>query len=401
MDLTRRSLLQIAPLPLLARGPIENPQGRRRARELGIRIGQLPSGRWNAITDVPGVEVGHVTLIRGSGALKVGAGPVRTGVTAVWPHRDIVREFLPCGVAVPNGNGEMTGLLQATSLGVLASPLCLTNTSSVGMVYDALHELQPEDDLARGMPMVGETWDAFLNDIEGRHVHGDHVRQALATASSGPVAEGNVGAGTGLLCYEFKGGMGTASRVLPSTLNAYTVGALVQANHGARPSLRIDGVAVGEEITDRRPRPDTASFFNSIIMVLATDAPLLSHELARLARRAVHGLAKTGSISLNSSGDFAIAFSTGNRIPREAFWRGGTYPMRSIEQLDIDPLFLAASEAVEEAIINALFMAEDMEGRDGHRVFALPLAETLNIMRRHRRLFPVPDETGIGTHAAL
>jgi D-aminopeptidase len=386
----RRTFLQLAPLPVLA-AALPAPArtaGRKRARELGVRIGQLEPGLWNAITDVPGVEVGHTTIIRGSGPLKVGEGPARTGVTAIWPHRGIVREYLPCGVDAPNGNGEMTGLLQAEQLGVLNSPLCLTNTSSVGMVYDALQSLQPEDDLPPGVPVVGETWDAFLNDIEGRHVHAEHVRQALDAARSGPVEEGAVGGGTGMICYDFKGGIGTASRKLPAEDGGWIVGALVQANHGDRHLLRIDGVPVGPEISDLLPDPiESVSAFNSILMILATDAPLLAHQCKRLARRAVHGLARTGSISSNSSGDFTLAFSTSNRIPRGQFWRGDGYTLRSVEQFDIAPLFEAAAEAVEEAIINALFAGEDMEGRDGHTVRALPVQRTLSIMRRHRRLF--------------
>src|SRR5262245_38777259 len=207
LSLTRRAFLELSglsalswPLPATARLPSNE---RRRARDLGLRIGRMTPGRWNAITDVPGVEVGHVTLIRGSGALKVGEGPVRTGVTAIWPSRSIVERYLPCGIDVPNGNGEMSGLLQARRLGVLSSPVCLTNTSNVGIVYDALLELQSRDATA-GVPAVGETWDAFLNDVEGRHVHREHVHEALDTAKSGSVAEGCVGGGTGMICYGFK-----------------------------------------------------------------------------------------------------------------------------------------------------------------------------------------------------
>jgi D-aminopeptidase len=388
----RRTFLKVAPLPLLATAfPVRaGTATRKRARELGVRIGRLQPGRWNAITDVPGVEVGHATIIHGNGPLKVGEGPVRTGVTAIWPHRGIVREFLPCGVDAPNGNGELTGILQSQQLGVLNSPICLTNTSSVGMVYDALQSLQPKDDLPPGVPVVGETWDAFLNDIEGRHVHAEHVRLALDSARSGAVEEGSVGGGTGMICYDFKGGIGTASRQLPAEEGNWMVGALVQANHGLRHLLRIDGVPVGAVIADLMPDPyEKVSYFNSIIMILATDAPLLAHQLHRLARRAVHGLARTGSISGNYSGDFTLAFSTSNRIPRERFWRGDGYTLKSVEQFNLGPLFEATAEAVEEAIINALFAGEDMEGRDGHTVRALPVQRTLSIMRRHRRLFPV------------
>jgi D-aminopeptidase len=390
----RRTFLKVAPLPLLATAFPARARmaARRRARELGIRIGRLEPGRWNAITDVPGVEVGHATIIRGSGTLKVGEGPVRTGVTAIWPHRDIVRDHLPCGVDAPNGNGELTGILQAHQFGVLNSPICVTNTSSAGMVYDVLQSLQPADELPAGAPVVGETWDAFLNDIEGRHVHAEHVRRALDSATTGPVTEGAVGGGTGMICYDFKGGIGTASRQLITGNGGWVVGALVQANHGNRALLRVDGVPVGAEITDLLPDPrEEVGYFNSIIMILATDAPLLAHQLKRLARRAVHGLARTGSISGNSSGDFTLAFSTSNRIPREKFWRGDGYTLRSVEQFDIAPMFEAAAEAVEEAVINALFAGADMTGRDDHVVHGLPVERTLSILRRHGRLFPPGD----------
>jgi D-aminopeptidase len=401
MPLNRRELLQIGPLALAGwKGgtPAAGISGRRRARELGVRIGRLEPGPWNAITDVPGVTVGQVTLVAGEGALEVGRGPVRTGVTAIWPHAGIRDELLPCGFDMPNANGELTGLIQAARLGVLGSPICFTNTSSVGMAYDALLAHLPEDDLPPLEPFVGETWDAFLNDIEGRHVRAEHVAAALARAQGGAVAEGCVGGGTGMVCYGFKGGIGTASRQLPAPFAGHTVGVLVQANHGVRELLRIDGVPVGEEVSDLRPDPEEAAAFNSILMLVATDVPLFDYQLDRLARRAVHGLAKTGSISSNSSGDFTLAFSTANRIPRRQFWAGDSYPLRGIDQYEIAPLFEAAAEATEEAIVNALFMATDMVGRDGHRVFALPLERTLEIMARHGRLFPA-DEAERGVSA--
>lgn len=390
-------LLASSPLllqPLAGGAPIPFRK-RRRARELGIRIGAMQPGRWNAITDVPGVRVGYSTIIRGSGAMKVGEGPVRTGVTVVWPHDRIFEEYLPFGFHILNGNGEVTGLTQAAALGIITAPLCLTNTSSVGMVYDAMLAQVPQQDFPPVLPVVGETWDAFLNDIEGRHVHAEDVLHAMNSAASGPIAEGNVGGGTGMICYEFKGGVGTASRRLPEPLDAYTVGVLVQANHGIRKFLRIDGVPVGEEISDLHPEPDEAQYLNSILIVIATDAPLLDYQLDRIARRGGMGLSKTGSISSNSSGDFILAFSTANRIPRAGFWRGTTYPLQSIEQFDIQPLFQAASEATEEAIVNALFMAETMVGRDNHKVYALPIDRVLKIMERHRRLFPAEKERKI------
>lgn len=388
MTFDRRQFVQLGALSLLAPAATAAATpvlGRHRARALGITIGHLPPGPLNAITDVAGVEVGHTTIISGHGKLEIGVGPVRTGVTAIWPQRNIVHEFLPCGVDVPNGNGELSGMLAARNLGILSSPICLTTTSSVGMVHDALHKLQPVDDLPSGTPVVGETWDDVLNDGVGRHVHEKHVLEALAAARGGPVAEGSVGGGTGMICYEYKGGIGTASRVIEQGGSRHTVGVLVQANHGLRYLLRIDGVPVGAELS----RPDVAlpsSDQNSILMIIATDAPLLAHQLQRLARRATHGLARTGSISSNSSGDFTLAFSTANRIPRESFYRCNGYALQSVEQSHIFPYFEAASEAVEEAILNALCMAEDMTGIDDNFVPALPLTETLEILRRHGRL---------------
>jgi len=389
MPLKRREFLSLSALPLLAgtaKAAPETAEVRRRARELGVRIGRLAPGTLNAITDVPGVAVGHVTLIEGEGPLRVGAGPVRTGVTAIWPQRDILENYLACGSDVPNGNGEMTGLLASMNLGVISSPLCLTSTSSVGVVFDALQTLQPRDEFPAGVPVVGETWDAYLNDTEGRHVHAGHVRQALAAARGGPVPEGNVGGGTGMICYDFKGGIGTSSRRIHIGAREFHVGALVQANHGERGMLRIAGVPVGALIQDLNPEPEIAATFNSIIMVLATDAPLLSHDLDRLARRAVHGLARTGSISGNASGDFAFAFSTANPVPRAGFWRGPDRTLEFVDQTDMQALFEAAADAVEESILNALFMATGMRGRDGHRVHALPVERTLAILRDYHAI---------------
>jgi D-aminopeptidase len=388
MTFDRRQFVQLGALSLLApasSASIAPVTGRHRARDLGITIGRLQPGPLNAITDVAGVEVGHTTLIFGHGKLETGVGPVRTGVTALWPQRNIVHEFLPCAIDAPNGNGELSGMLAARSLGILSSPICLTNTSSVGIVYDMLQELQPVDDLPMGTPVVGETWDADLNDGLGRHVRAQHVRDALGSAKPGPVAEGSVGGGTGMICYEYKGGIGTASRVVAQGGFVHTVGVLVQANHGVRELLRIDGVPVGAELSKIHPAT-MHSALNSIQMIIATDAPLLAHQLQRLARRATHGLARTGSISSNSSRDFTLAFSTGNRIPREAYYRGAGYTLQSVEQFHIFPYFEAASEAVEEAIINALCMAEDMTGINDNFVPALPLTETLEILHRHGRL---------------
>ena len=359
-------------------------EGRHRARDLGIRIGRLPTGRFNAITDVGGVEVGHATIIEGDGALEVGKGPVRTGVTAIWPQRHIVDEYFCCGVDAPNANGELTGMLAAQRLGILSSPICFTNTSSVGMVYDVLRKLQPDDGLPAGTPVVGECWDGYLNDITGRHVLEHHVREALDTAQGGPVQEGAVGGGTGMIAYDYKGGIGTASRIVDTRETRYTVGALVQSNHGTRELLRIDGVPVGLALADRAAAGVPEK--NSLLMIVATDAPFLPHQLHRLARRANHGLAKTGSISGNSSGDLTLAFSTANRIPRRSFFEGPAFRLRSIDQFNIQAFLEAVSEAVEEAIINAMFMATDMTGIDDFVVPALPLGDTLDIMRRYGRL---------------
>jgi len=378
MTIDRRQFMQIGTASLVAAassGVAMEISGRHRARDLGVVIGRMQPGPLNAITDVAGVEVGHTTVIK---------GPARTGVTAIWPHRNIVTEFLPCGVDAPNGNGELSGMLQAQRLGVLNSPLCLTNTSNVGTVYDVVQTLQPEDKWPQGSPVVGETWDGALNDILGRHVQSSHVHAALKNARSGPVAEGAVGGGTGMVCYQYKGGIGTASRMVKAGDLSHTVGVLVQANHGERQLLRIDGVPVGAELS-AESRPDVKPDLNSILMIIATDAPLLSHQLNRLSRRATHGLARTGSISGNGSGDFTMAFSTANRIPRESFYEGAGYRLQSVEQFSLGPYLEAVSEAVEEAIINALFMAEDMTGINGTFVPALPLSKTIEIMRRHGR----------------
>lgn len=385
-------MLTTAPLIAgVAEGAGGKISGRHRARDLGIRIGHMPTGPLNAITDVDGVEVGHSTLIDGHGALEVGKGPVRTGVTAIWPHRSITDEYLCCAMDAPNGNGEVSGILAANQLGILSSPICLTNTSSVGMVYEALQTLQPDDGLPPVTPVVGETWDGYLNDITGRHVHADHVHAALRDAKPGPVEEGAVGGGTGMVCYDYKGGIGTASRMIDTAHGPYVVGALVQSNHGVRELLRVDGVPVGA-LLEGRSEPGPGKEQNSIVMVVATDAPLFPHQLQRLARRATHGLAKTGSISGNSSGDFTIAFSTGNRIPRREFHEGSGYALKSIDQFQINPFLQAASEAVDEAIINSMFMADDMTGINDTLVPALPITETIELMMQHGRIAGAPGE---------
>lgn len=362
------------------------PAARPRARELGITLGTLPTGPHNAITDVAGVRVGHTTLRRGNGPLVRGVGPVRTGVTAILPHGDnLFTEKVPAAAVVFNGFGKTTGLVQVDELGEIETPILLTNTLSVGQVADALVGWMVEGHPAIGVtttsvnPVVAECNDGYLNDIGGRHVGEADVRAALADARGGPVAEGNIGAGTGMVCYGWAGGIGTASRRLAADRGGWTVGALVLANFGRRQDLLIGGVPVGRELdalfTQEREH-------GSIIVVLATDAPTDARQLTRIARRAPLGLARTGSHGGHGSGDVVIAFSTANRIPHY-----GTELVRQVALVDehgpaIDALFVAAVEATEEAVINALCAANSTDGRDDHRREALPTAETLSILRR-------------------
>jgi D-aminopeptidase len=375
-----------------------------RVRDLGITIGRGTPGQNNAITDVAGVLVGHTTLIEGEGALRVGEGPVRTGVTVVVPGPDpSVRYF--AGSHSLNGNGEMTGLEWIREAGQLGGAIGLTNTHSVGAVHDALigASLGTEglDESWWFLPVVGEIFDGDMNDINGFHVRVEHVRAALDAAAGGPVAEGNVGGGTGAISFEFKGGIGTASRVIEERDGGFTVGALVQTNFGYREWLRVDGVPVGEVINDdvipsaygerrhaspggrygdRQPPPGSGS----IIVVLATDAPLLPHQCERLAERAGLGLARAGSIGGHTSGELFICFATGNKLTAH----GGTGPALSVRMLDddyIDPLFMATIESTEEAVINALVAAETMTGRDDHTAHALPHDLLMDAMARYGR----------------
>lgn len=347
-----------------------------RLRDLGITLGDYPTGTHNAITDVAGVRVGYTTLIEGDGA-----HAVRTGVTAVLPHADILDEHLFAGSAVLNGNGEMTGLAWINESGMLTTPIVLTNTHSVGAAHEGIIRYANRDNRREYwmLPVVAETFDGTLNDINGLHVRPAHVVAALDAAKDGPLLEGNVGGGTGMICHGFKGGTGTASRRVASSGAEWTVGALVQANYGARKLLRIDGVPVGRKIQlDRIPgyrQPPQPS--SSIIILLATDAPLLPIQCQRLARRATIGLARVGGTGHNGSGDIFLAWSTANRIP------DGAANERNVVMLDqplLDPLFDAAAEAVEEAILNALVAAETMEGRNGKVVYALPHDQVKEIM---------------------
>ena len=363
-----------------------------RARDLGIPFEGAP-GPWNAITDVQGVQVGHTTLIAGEGKLQVGKGPVRTGVTAILP-RSKPNDTVFAGWYSLNGNGEMTGTTWVEESGFLKGPIMITNTHSVGIVRDAvvawMCEASRQDPDLPGptwsLPVVAETYDGGLNDTNGFHVKQEHAFAALNAASTGPVAEGNVGGGTGMVCHGFKGGIGTASRVLESTSGGYTVGVLVQANHGARKNLSIAGVPVGREIADLEPVlhfGHSGAGSGSIIVVVATDAPLLPHQLKRLARRVPLGIAKVGGIGANSSGDIFIAFSTANS---EAAQRTGIPKLDMLPNDCMTPLFEATIQATEEAIVNVLVAAETMIGINGNTVHALPHERLRDTMRKYDRL---------------
>jgi D-aminopeptidase len=355
------------------------------ARDIGIRIGQGEPGPRNSITDVAGVRVGHSTLIEGEGPLVTGKGPVRTGVTMVVPHERVGRALLFAGSHRLNGNGEMTGLEWVRESGLLTSPIGITNTHSVGVVHDALIGVQarsaPPGEAWWSLPVVAETWDGMLNDVNGQHVRPEHVEAALASAAEGPVAEGNVGGGTGMICHGFKGGIGTASRVVPTGSGPFTVGILVQANHGRRDRLSVNGAPVGmaipaSEVPLPHDRGDGGG--GSIIVVVATDAPLLPHQCERLAQRAGLGVARMGGAGENSSGDLFIAFSTANadaRIGAETIAQVGMLSNDSIT-----PLFYAVIEATEEAILNALLAAETMVGRDGNTAYQLPPDRLTEVM---------------------
>ena len=375
-------LLVVWTLPAAA-----DAQQKPRARDLGLPFDGVP-GPLNAITDVAGVRVGHRTLIRGEGALRVGEGPVRTGVTAILPRGDDPGNPVFGGWFALNGNGEMTGTTWVEESGFLEGPIAITNTHSVGTVRDAIIAWQVENGTAFqrfSLPVVGETYDGALNDINGFHVKAEHVFAALDSASSGPVAEGNVGGGTAMRCLGFKCGIGTSSRAGLGSGN-YTVGVLVQAKFGAGLAT-IAGVPVGRVIREEGGAvADAAEDENgrgSIIIVVATDAPLLPHQLKRIARRASLGVARTGGISSNGSGDIVIAFSTAN--PGAARGRP-TADITFLSNFEISLLFGATVEATEEAIINAMIAAETMVGRDGNRSEALPHDRLREILRRYNRL---------------
>src|SRR5438874_10569126 len=394
-------LILLIALDASARKPIPAPPKANaqakpvRARDLSIPFDGTP-GKFNTITDVPGVEVGYTTLVGGGGKLEVGKGPVRTGVTAILPRgRDAMNDPVFAGYFSLNGNGEMTGTAWVEESGFLEGPIVLTNTHSVGVARDAViawrlaHGGPDTEGFAWSLPVVAETWDGWLNDVDGFHVKPEHVARAIETAHGGAIEEGSVGGGTGMICYEFKGGTGTASRILPVAAlagrgssvqppNNYTVGVLVQANCGRRPQLTIRGLPIGKEIPGSVYKQQETG---SIIIVVATDAPLLPHQLKRLARRAALGLARTGSVSGNGSGVLFIAFSTAN--PHAA---DSSPPTRTIETMPndlMDPLFTATVEATEEAIINALIDNHDMTGRDNHNVPALPHDRLREILKEY------------------
>ncbi len=364
-----------------------------RLRELGLTVGTGRPGRHNAITDVAGVMVGHTTLISGDGPLDPGRGPVRTGVSVIKPVPGYIRETpLQAGVHTLNGNGELTGMAWIAESGLLTTPIALTNTHSVGVVRDALAAIDSREGRARtggralywSMPSVGETYDGVLNDIEGGHVRPEHVEAAYSLAASGPIAEGSVGGGTGMICHEFKGGIGTASRVLTAQDGGWTVGVLVQANHGSRGDLRVDGVPVGRLLPASVvpvPAEDGPAMLlepgtGSIIVVVATDAPVLGQQCRRLAQRAAIGIGRAGGGTSDSSGDIFLAFSTASQpMPPEYFLPGTPIPptvdVRSLPHSRLSPLFAAVAEATEEAILNALLAAGDMTGRDGITAYGL------------------------------
>jgi L-aminopeptidase/D-esterase-like protein len=363
-----------------------------RARDLGVPFDGTP-GPFNAISDVQGVTVAHRTLIKGEGKLVVGEGPVRTGVTAILPRG---KSYDPvfAGWYALNGNGEMTGTTWVEESGFLEGPVMITNTHSVGVVRDAVIEWQFENDLFDplpddpdvfwSLPVVAETYDGDLNDINGFHVTREHAIEALDQAKSGPVAEGNVGGGTGMSTHQFKGGIGTSSRVLEAGGSKYTLGVLVQANYGIRETLTIAGVPVGKEITDLMPEYHRQNQeYGSIIVVVATDAPLLPHQLKRLARRVPMGIAKVGGYAGNGSGDIFIAFSTAN--PRVGA-RTGIQKTEMLPNDQISPLFLATIQATEEAIVNAMVAARTMTGINGNTKHAIPHERLREVLRKYNRL---------------
>ncbi len=352
-----------------------------RLQDLGITIGTMPTGPHNAITDVPGVLVGQTTVISDTPHV------ARTGVTIIVPREDEIREdHAFAGYHSFNGNGEMTGLLWLEESGLLGSPIGLTNTNQVGVVRDALivHDVENHESRGFKLPVVAETYDGYLNEIDAFHLTEDHVHQAIAAASSGPVTEGNVGGGTGMICHDFKGGIGTSSRLVNSKSGLYTVGVLVQTNYGDRHTLRVDGVPVGRELgPEHVPIPDREALSGggSIIVIIATNAPILPVQCRRLAQRATIGLARAGGIGHNGSGDIFLAFATGNHIYADL---NRKRVLEMIPHQHLNPFFEAVADATEEAILNALTAAETMVGHNGRTVYELPIDELQRVMAHYR-----------------
>ena len=386
------ALMPLASLASATARSADTTPSHARARDLGVPFDGTP-GPLNAITDVDGVLVGHTTLIEGSGKLVVGKGPVRTGVTAVLPRGAAsMQQFSFAGWFSENGNGEMTGTTWVEESGFLEGPVLITNTHSVGVVRDAViawrvaHGPADATDSWWSLPVVAETWDGWLNDINGFHVKPEHVFHALDSARSGPVAEGAVGGGTGMVCNGYKGGIGTASRKLADKDGGYLVGVLVQCNYGTRQNLRIAGIPVGREIEGDDPyawMPADVAERGSIIVVVATNAPLLPHQLKRIARRVALGIGRNGSIAGNGSGDIFIAFSTANAGASEL---GHLVALQMVPNDSLDPLFAATVQSTEEAIVNAMVAATDMTGIDGHHVRALPHDQLRAVLAKYNRL---------------
>ncbi len=372
---------------------VESAEPRVRARELGLPLGRFRPGKYNAITDIEGVRVGHSTIIRGKGPLKPGVGPVRTGVTAILPDPgNIFMDRMTGGGFVLNGAGEVSGLTQVMEWGLIETPILLTNTISVGAVSDGVARYMIErypgigDEHDVIIPVVGECDDSWLNDIAGRHVKEVHVLEAIRTASDGPVAEGGVGGGTGMITCDFKSGIGTSSRKLPEVYGGYTLGVLVMSNFGKMHNLRVGGLPVGEVLAQKfRDLPKREQSQGSIIGVVATDAPLLSHQVSRLCKRVSLGIGRVGSYAAHGSGEIIVGFSTANKIPRRT--RKMVYKMKILLDQRLDPLYEAVMEATEEAILNSMCMARPMEGINGNYCPALPLAEIRRFVDACRPIF--------------
>ncbi len=373
-------------MPKLLNSYAEKAKSRKRIRDLGVKIGKLPTGKFNAITDVKGVQVGHTTLIEGTGKRKPGSGPVRTGVTTILPSADIFHEKLIGGGFILNGAGEMSGMIQLNEWGILETPIALTNTMSVGAVSDGIAEWMAAQftDIQRGkqviIPVVGECDDSFLNDSAGLHVRKRHVKEALDNVSGGPVQEGAVGAGTGMICSDLKGGIGTSSRIMKIDGRSFTLGCLVLSNFGEIEDLRIDGIAIGPMIADElKDFTKRRENYGSIITVLATDLPVSSGQIQRICKRASLGIGRVGSYAAHGSGEIIIGFSTANTIKTAE--KKSFYKAELLHDSAINIAYQAAVEVTEEAILNSLAAAVEMEGIEGNRAPALPLDKVAEIYR--------------------